>query len=79
MAIGRAVITTDVPGCRDTVVEGVNGFIVQRWSAKDLVLSMDKFITKTELITLMGDESYNLALENFDANKTNEKIINILC
>ncbi|MGA4502097.1 glycosyltransferase family 4 protein [Citrobacter portucalensis] len=79
MAIGRAVITTDVPGCRDTVVEGVNGFIVQRWSAKDLVLSMDKFITKTELITLMGDESYNLALEHFDANKTNEKIINILC
>lgn len=28
MAMGRAVITTDVPGCRQTVVDGVNGFLV---------------------------------------------------
>jgi glycosyltransferase involved in cell wall biosynthesis len=29
MAIGRAVITTDVPGCKETVEHGVNGFIVR--------------------------------------------------
>ncbi len=28
MAMGRAVITTDVPGCRETVVDGINGFMV---------------------------------------------------
>ena len=32
MAIGRAVITTDVPGCRETVANGVNGFLVEKWN-----------------------------------------------
>ena len=32
MAIGRAVITTDVPGCRETVEHGVNGFLVAKWN-----------------------------------------------
>src|SRR5690606_29911566 len=34
MAIGRAVITTDAPGCRETVVDGVNGYLVPRWSSE---------------------------------------------
>ena len=36
MAIGRPVITTDVPGCRETVINDVNGFIVPCWDAKAL-------------------------------------------
>lgn len=28
MAMGRPVITTDVPGCRETVIDGVNGFLI---------------------------------------------------
>ena len=36
MAIGRAVITTDVPGCRETVVDGVNGFLVPKWNPEAL-------------------------------------------
>src|SRR5690606_24295267 len=28
MAVGRPIITTDAPGCRETVVEGENGFLV---------------------------------------------------
>ncbi len=37
MAIGRPVITTDVPGCRETVIDGVNGFLVPKWNVYALV------------------------------------------
>ena len=40
MAVGRPVITTDVPGCRDTVVPGVNGFLIPKWNAKALANKM---------------------------------------
>jgi glycosyltransferase involved in cell wall biosynthesis len=34
MAVGRAIITTDVPGCRETVIDGQNGFLVPKWNLK---------------------------------------------
>jgi glycosyltransferase involved in cell wall biosynthesis len=43
MAIGRAIITTDVPGCRETVVNGLNGFIVPKWNAEELAKKMIYF------------------------------------
>src|SRR5699024_9821126 len=44
MAIGRAIITTDVPGCRETVVNGVNGFLVPKWNPEALAEKMIYFI-----------------------------------
>src|SRR5690606_10164142 len=44
MAIGRPIITTDVPGCRDTVVDGVNGFLVPKWDVNMLAEKMCFFI-----------------------------------
>ena len=78
MAIGRAVITTDVPGCRETVVDGVNGFLVEKWNPKALADKMIYFIENPEQIVTMGYESYKMAQENFDANKVNERLLNIL-
>lgn len=40
MATGRAVITTDVPGCRETVINGYNGFLIPRWNVDALVEKM---------------------------------------
>lgn len=77
MAIGRAVITTNVPGCRETVVDGVNGFLVRPWSPEDLEEKMLKFIKNKDLIKAMGLKSRELAQEKFDSRKFNEKIINI--
>ncbi len=34
MAVGRAVITTDVPGCRETVADKVNGFLIEPWNPR---------------------------------------------
>ncbi|PKH80051.1 glycosyltransferase family 4 protein [Psychrobacter sp. 4Bb] len=78
MAIGRPIITTDVPGCRETVVDGVNGFLVEKWDPKALAEKMIYFIEHPEQIKEMGDESYKLAQEKFDADKVNKRLINML-
>tara|TARA_R110002033_G_scaffold67710_1_gene118757 strand:+ start:1023 stop:2150 length:1128 start_codon:yes stop_codon:yes gene_type:complete len=78
MAIGRPIITTDVPGCRETVVDGVNGFLVEKWNPKALAEKMIYFIEHPEQIKEMGDESYKLAQEKFDADKVNKRLINML-
>lgn len=78
MAIGRAVITTDVPGCRETVVDGINGFLVPRWNADVLAEKMIYFIENPEQICIMGNESHKIAVEKFDADKVNRRLIKIL-
>lgn len=78
MAIGRAVITTDVPGCRETVVNGVNGFLVEKWNPQALAEKMIYFIEHPEDIKKMGDESYKIAQDKFDAHKVNKRLINML-
>lgn len=78
MAVGRAIITTDVPGCRETVANGVNGFLVQKWNPYELAEKMIYFIEHPEQIALMGYESYKIAQEKFDADKVNKRLMNIL-
>ena len=78
MAIGRAVITTDVPGCRETVVDGVNGFLVEKWNPQALAEKMIYFIEHPEQIAIMGYESYKIAQDKFDADKVNKRLIDML-
>lgn len=78
MAIGRAVITTDVPGCRETVVDGVNGFLVERWNPQALAEKMIYFIENPEQVAIMGYESHKMAREKFDATKVNKRLLAIL-
>lgn len=78
MAIGRAIITTDVPGCRETVIDGLNGYLIPPWSPKKIAEKMFLFIENPGLSQKMGLESYKIAQEKFDANKVNEKLINYL-
>jgi len=78
MAIGRAVITTDVPGCRETVIDGVNGFLIEKWNPQALAEKMIYFIEHPEEIKKMGYESYKIAQDKFDADKVNKRLINML-
>lgn len=78
MAIGRAVITTDVPGCRETVVNGVNGFLVPKWNPEALAEKMMYFIQHPDQIEKMGQASYRIAQEKFDAEKVNQRLMHIL-
>ena len=78
MAVGRSVITTDVPGCRETVVDGVNGFLVPKWNPEVLAEKMIYLIENPKKIAEMGVESYKIAQEKFDARKVNEQLQKIL-
>ena len=78
MAVGRAVITTDVPGCRETVINGVNGFLVEKWNPEAIAEKMIYFIENPKQIAIMGNESYKIAQEKFDAEKVNQRLLKII-
>ncbi|HCZ8660965.1 glycosyltransferase family 4 protein [Citrobacter braakii] len=78
MAMGRAVITSDVPGCRDTVVDGVNGFLIKPKSAEELADKMIYFLNEPDEIKKMGEASYNIAKMNFDSSIVNINLLSIL-
>ncbi|WP_197723400.1 glycosyltransferase family 4 protein [Thiomicrorhabdus aquaedulcis] len=78
MAIGRAVITTDVPGCRETVVDGKNGFIVPPFDANALADKMIYLIEHPQEIERMGNASHGMAVERYDVHKINPILAEIL-
>ncbi|MHC1699379.1 MAG: glycosyltransferase family 4 protein [Humidesulfovibrio sp.] len=67
MAMARPVVTTDVPGCRQTVEEGVTGFLVPPFEPGALMRAMARFIEEPERIAQMGAAGRRLAEEKFDA------------
>lgn len=75
MAMGRPIITTDAPGCRETVEEGVNGYLVPIKSVKQLVAAMEQLILNPELITVMGEASRKITEDKFDVQKVNKIMI----
>ena len=74
MAMGRAIITTDAPGCRQTVKEGVNGFLVPVKSVGGLVEAMEQFIVSPKLAVEMGARSRELAERKYDVLLVNNAI-----
>ncbi len=74
MATGRPVITTDAPGCRQTVEDGVNGFLVDPKSASAVAKEMSRFIEDPELIRRMAEESLAKVRNEFDVRKVNHRI-----
>ena len=74
MAMGRAVITTDAPGCRETVVDGKNGFMVPVQDGKAVFEKMEQFVLNPDLVKTMGAESYTYCKEKFDVLKVNEEM-----
>jgi glycosyltransferase involved in cell wall biosynthesis len=75
MAMGRAVITTDAPGCRGTVVDGENGFLVPVQSVDALVEAMARFITDPTLAVRMGQRGRQLAEDKYDVHKVNTMLL----
>lgn len=74
MAMGRPIITTDTPGCRETVGEGANGIIVPAKDSAALAKAMERFIVEPDLAGKMGREGRRIAEEKYDVHKVNEVI-----
>ena len=74
MAMGRAIITTDAPGCRETVVDGENGFLVSVRNVDAIVEKMELLINNPKLNRQMGKKSRICAEEKYDVRKVNKVI-----
>lgn len=75
MATGRAIITTDLPGCRQTVDPGVNGLLIEPRSVSSLVEAMESFIENRSAIASMGRASRRMAEEKFDVRLVNRLLL----
>lgn len=75
MAMGRAIVTTDAPGCRETVLEGENGFLVPPRDAEGLYQAMKRFVERPELIAPMGERSRKIAEAKYDAEKVTGELL----
>lgn len=72
MAMGRPVITTDAPGCRETVTDGDNGFLVPVKAVDELAAAMVRFIEEPMLVHKMGDRSRRVVEQKYDVHRVNE-------
>jgi len=91
MSMGRPIITTDAPGCRETVkltaegkrqrdrgervIEGENGFLIRPRDVKALVKAIEKFLEDPSIADSMGKRSREIAKEKFDIHKVNAVIL----
>lgn len=78
LAAGRALITTDSPGCREAVEHGRNGFLVHPRSTEALVEAMTKFLKNPNLAAEMGGRSREFAERKFDVHAVNQEIMRVM-
>ncbi|EIU7855009.1 glycosyltransferase family 4 protein [Vibrio parahaemolyticus] len=78
MAMGRPILTTDVPGCRETVIDGENGWLVEKANEEQLAEKMIWFIENQDKWQEMGKSSHDMAYEKFDVHKVNAEILKIM-
>ncbi|MFM7052902.1 MAG: glycosyltransferase family 4 protein [Planctomycetota bacterium] len=78
LATGRAVVTTDVPGCRETVEDGVNGLLVPARDARALADACLRLADDPAAVARMGAASAALARRRFDARLVNAAIADAL-
>lgn len=66
-SMGRPMITTDIAGCREMVVDGINGFLVPPADEKALANAMIRMIElDADSKKAMAEDSHSLAREQFD-------------
>lgn len=75
MAMGRSIITSDAPGCRETVVDGLNGYLVKVKGIQELINKMEYLISNQETCKKMGKESAEIAKEKYDVKIINQSIM----
>ena len=79
MSMAKPVITTNTAGCRETVIDGENGFLVNVKDANDLSLKMESFVnTSYEKRHDMGQSGRALVLKHFNSEKISDDLYNIL-
>lgn len=77
-AVGRGIITSDGVGCKDTVIDGQNGFIVPRGNYEQMAEKVIWCIEHPQEAEQMGVNARSFAEENFDEKKINDYIVKVI-
>ena len=79
MALSKPVITTNTPGCKDLIKNGVNGYLAKPKSSEDLMRCMEKMycLSKIER-NKMGSISRKLVIEKYSNKVINTQILNLI-
>jgi lipopolysaccharide/colanic/teichoic acid biosynthesis glycosyltransferase len=75
LATGRALVTTDMPGCREPVLVGENGYLVPPRDAAALAAALERFLRDPGLAARMGRRSRQLADARFDVEQVNRLLM----
>jgi glycosyltransferase involved in cell wall biosynthesis len=74
MATGRAIITSEAPGCRETIVDGESGILVPPGSPAALAVAMEQFLEDPALVVSMGRAARVRAAKMFDSRTVNARV-----
>ena len=74
---GRPIVTTDHPGCRDALIDGITGYLVPIKDKEALTKSIRNLLNNFELMKKMGNKARIFAEENFDINLVVNKHLEI--
>lgn len=76
-ASGRAIVTTDIPGCRDVVSQGENGYLVPVGDTLALSEALHELIQDPELRAKMGRRGRKRAEQRFSAALVNQQTLEV--
>lgn len=78
-ATGRPLITSDIPGCREAVIDGVSGFLCRKMDTLSLEDCMNRFMFMSETERLEMGRQGRLKIEkDFDRKRIVEKLAEII-
>ncbi len=78
LASARAVITTFTPGCKETVIDGKNGFFVPTHNPMAIAEKMTYFIENPDKIAKMGAESLKICQKKYEISIINKRMLSIM-
>lgn len=78
MASARAIITTNTPGCKETVVEGENGFFVPTHNPEVLAEKMETFVKNPSIVAQFGQNSYEICKKKYEVSIINKRMMEIM-
>ena len=76
-ACGKPIIATNVTGCRDIVVDGKNGILVNSKDSDDLFLAMKKMVQNKKIRLSMSKKGRNFIKKNFSIDNTVKNLIHL--
>ncbi|MDA8685542.1 glycosyltransferase family 4 protein [Robiginitalea sp.] len=75
LSVGLPIITTDMPGCRETILENKNGILIPPRNQERLTEAMKYFLEHPEQVEIMGLESRKMAETKFDVDLINNRLL----